>query len=62
MQINVHAIHHRYSQSNQQHSWLGTVAKKEHRILMKLPIFQDELAAPNPSVEELSLSESTRKK
>lgn len=28
---------------------------------MKLPIFQDELAAPDPSVE-LSLSESARKK
>ena len=28
MQINVHAINHSYSQSNQQHSWLATVAKK----------------------------------
>ena len=63
MQINVHAINHSYSQSNQQHSWLATVAKKRERsILMKLPIFQDELAALGPFVEELSLSESARKK
>jgi hypothetical protein len=34
----------------------------ERSILMKLPIFQDELAAPDPTVEELSLSESARKK
>lgn len=62
MQINVHAINPSYSQSKQQHSWLGTRAKKGTSILMKLPIFQDELAAPDPSVEELSLSESARKK
>jgi len=29
---------------------------------MKLPIFQDELAALGPFVEELSLSESAKKK